>query len=406
MSSLIHKRIIVGVTGGIAAYKSAELVRQLRQQGAEVRVVMTQGAQAFITPLTLQALSNHPVYEHLLDPKAEAAMGHIELARWADAIVIAPATANIIAELAMGQTTQLLTALCLAANKVPLLMAPAMNQQMWQNASTQRNIEQLRQRDWQIIGPATGEQACGEVGPGRMVEPAQIVQALADLFTTGKLAGCRVLLTAGPTIEAIDPVRFLSNHSSGKMGYALAQAAVEAGARVTLVSGSVSLTAPEQVDKITVTSAEQMLTAVLERVARHDMFISCAAVADYRPAVIATRKLKKSATSLTLELIPNPDIVATVAALPDKPIVIGFAAQTEQVVSQARQKLHAKGLDAIIANLVGVPDQGFAADDNALTLISQTAEVSLPLASKTKGARQIIDWLAEQFWQIERDEKA
>jgi phosphopantothenoylcysteine decarboxylase/phosphopantothenate--cysteine ligase len=406
MSSLIHKRIVVGVTGGIAAYKSAELVRQLRQRGAEVRVVMTQGAQAFITPLTLQTLSAHPVYEHLLDPQAEATMGHIDLARWADAIVIAPATANIIAELAMGQTTQLLTALCLAASQVPLMMAPAMNQQMWQNASTQQNIGQLRQRGWRIIGPACGEQACGEVGPGRMVEPAEIAQAVADLFVTGKLAGCRVLLTAGPTIEAIDPVRFLSNHSSGKMGYALAQAAVEAGASVTLISGPVSLTAPEQVDKITVTSAEQMLAAVLSQVAQHDMFISCAAVADYRPAVSAPQKLKKSATPLTLELIPNPDIVATIAALPDKPIVIGFAAQTEQVVSSARQKLHAKGLDAIVANLVGVPGQGFTADDNALTLISQTAEVSLPLASKTKGARQIIDWLAEQFWRIEQDEKS
>jgi phosphopantothenoylcysteine decarboxylase/phosphopantothenate--cysteine ligase len=406
MSSLIHKRIVVGVTGGIAAYKSAELVRQLRQRGAEVRVVMTQGAQAFITPLTLQTLSAHPVYEHLLDPQAEATMGHIDLARWADAIVIAPATANIIAELAMGQTTQLLTALCLAANNVPLMIAPAMNQQMWQNAGTQQNIGQLRQRGWRVIGPACGEQACGEIGPGRMVEPTEIAQAVADLFATGKLAGCRVLLTAGPTIEAIDPVRFLSNHSSGKMGYALAQAALEAGASVTLISGPVSLTAPERVNKIAVTSAEQMLAAVLSQVARHDLFISCAAVADYRPAVNAPQKLKKSATPLTLELIPNPDIVATIAALPDKPIVIGFAAQTEQVVPKARQKLHAKGLDAIIANLVGVPDQGFAADDNALTLISQTAEVSLPLASKTKGARQIIDWLAEQFWQIEQDEKS
>ncbi|NKB47237.1 MAG: bifunctional phosphopantothenoylcysteine decarboxylase/phosphopantothenate--cysteine ligase CoaBC [Legionellales bacterium] len=406
MSSLIHKQIIVGVTGGIAAYKSAELIRQLRQQGAEVRVVMTSGACQFITPLTLQALSGHPVHQHLLDPTTEAAMGHIELARWADAIVIAPATAQCITELAAGHADQLLTAVCLASQNVPSILAPAMNQQMWHHPNTQRNVARLSEQGWHMVGPAYGEQACGEVGPGRMSEPQDIVQAVTDLFSTGALADCRILLTAGPTVEAIDPVRFVSNHSSGKMGYALAAAAVEAGAQVTLISGPVALPFPEHVQGVRVTDAEQMLAQVLQQVEHCDVFIGCAAVADYRPTQSALHKLKKSDQPFTLEFVPNPDIIATVARLPNKPIVIGFAAQTMDLIKNARQKLMTKGLDGIVANLVGGADRGFNADDNALTLIDDNNEINLPLMSKQQGARKIIKWLVQQFWQNNMKDKS
>ncbi|NNG12925.1 MAG: bifunctional phosphopantothenoylcysteine decarboxylase/phosphopantothenate--cysteine ligase CoaBC, partial [Halobacteria archaeon] len=352
MNTLSGKHILLGVTGGIAAYKSAELVRCLRKQGAGVRVVMTTAAQEFITPLTLQALSGQPVCSDLLDPRSEAAMGHIELARWADALLVAPATADFIARLVQGRADDLLAAVCLAC-EAPLAVAPAMNRAMWQQPATQDNLALLRARRVNVLGPATGSQACGETGPGRMLEPDELTRLLAGLFQGGALAGRRVLVTAGPTREPIDPVRYISNRSSGKMGYAIARAAAEAGAQVTLVTGPVALVLPEQVDGIRVETAEQMHAAVMEHIADTDIFIAAAAVADYRPQSVARKKLKKSAAGITLALEPNPDILATVAALPEPPFTLGFAAETDALEANARKKLRAKSLDMIAANVVG-----------------------------------------------------
>lgn len=347
MPTLQNKRILLGISGGIAAYKSAELCRELVRAGAEVQVVMTEGAQAFITPLTLQALSGNRVHTSLLDEEAEAAMGHIELARWADLILVAPASASFLARLARGEASDLLSTLCLA-RRGPLAVAPAMNQAMWLNAATRENLEALQRQDVLVWGPDSGQQACGDTGPGRMLEPATLCELAAGLFQSGALDGLAVTITAGPTREALDPVRFLSNHSSGKMGYALARAAQEAGAKVTLVSGPVALPAPERVRLVRVESAQEMLEACLANVG--DVFIGVAAVADYRPAQVAEQKIKKGAQTLQLELVRNPDILATVAQLKPRPFCVGFAAETEALEKNALTKLEEKQLDMIIGN--------------------------------------------------------
>jgi phosphopantothenoylcysteine decarboxylase/phosphopantothenate--cysteine ligase len=395
MNQLSGKHILLGVTGSIAAYKSAELVRLLREAGAEVRVVMTPGACSFITPLTLQALSGHPVHSELLDAGAEAAMGHIELARWADAVLVAPATADFIARLAQGRANDLLAAICLAS-EAPLAVAPAMNRAMWENAASVENVDTLRRRGIRIMGPAQGAQACGEVGPGRLLEPGQLLAALSALFQTGSLAGCRVLVTAGPTREAIDPVRYISNRSSGKMGFAVATAAMEAGADVTLVSGPVALQTPPRVARVDVEDSAAMHAAVLEHVAGCDIFISVAAVADYRPTAVAPRKLKKSAAGLSLELQANPDILAAVAGLPDAPFTVGFAAETDMLESHARHKLVAKGIDMIAANNVA-DGQGFDQDDNALLVFWKDGETQLARTGKSRLARQLVEIVARQY---------
>ena len=396
MATLVNKRILLGVTGGIAAYKSADLVRRLREAGAEVRVVMTDAACEFITELTFQAVSGQPVHRNLLDTQAESAMGHIELARWADAILVAPASADFLARLSAGRGDDLLTTLCLASS-APLAVAPAMNQQMWRNAATQNNIATLRQRGVQVFDPAEGSQACGDVGPGRMLEPTELATLTAGLFATGALDGLNVLVTAGPTWEALDPVRGLTNKSSGKMGYAVAAAAAEAGARVTLISGPVALTAPERVTLVHVTSAQEMHDAVHARASDADLFIGVAAVADYRPADIATQKIKKSAAHLTLELIRNPDILASVAALKPAPFTVGFAAETGNLEAAARTKLEAKGVDLIAANLVGGSEGGFGADENRLLLVDRAGGTELPLAPKSQLARTLIQHIANRF---------
>ncbi len=407
MQRLFNKRILLGVTGSVAAYKSAELVRRLRDAGAEVRVVMTEGATEFVTPLTFQALSGHPVHRHLLDAETEAAMGHISLARWADTILVAPASANFLARLAQGRADDLLSAICLAGD-VPLAVAPAMNQQMWVDAATQANARALQSRGVLMFGPAAGEQACGEVGPGRMQEPEQLVQQLDEIFESGSLSGRTVVITAGPTREAIDPVRFLSNHSSGKMGYAIAAAAVEAGAKVILISGPTALPVPERVELVQVVSAQQMRDAVMARLVSAEMLIATAAVADYRPVQSATKKLKKDNESLTLELTRNPDILAEAKRHHPQVFCVGFAAETEALVEHARTKLVAKGVEMIAANLVGpsaVEARGvFGNDENALHVVWAEGELSLPLASKARLARDLVALIAERYtnWRPER----
>ncbi|WP_341709017.1 bifunctional phosphopantothenoylcysteine decarboxylase/phosphopantothenate--cysteine ligase CoaBC [Halopseudomonas sp.] len=397
MQSLSNKQVVLGVSGGIAAYKSAELIRRLRDAGAEVRVVMTNAAREFITPLTLQALSGHPVHGDLLDPAAEAAMGHIELARWADLVLIAPATADLMARLAQGRGDDLLTTLVLATD-APIAIAPAMNQAMWRDAATQHNLSLLLQRGVHVFGPGDGGQACGDVGPGRMLEPTDIAARAADCFQRGLLSGRHVLINAGPTREAIDPVRYISNHSSGKMGFALAEAAAEAGARVTLVTGPVNLPTPARVQRVDVVSAQDMLDAC-QAALPADLFIASAAVADYRPDTCADQKLKKTPGSddgMTLTLVRNPDILATLATSAQRPgCCVGFAAETQDVLGYARDKLQRKNLDLIIANDVSQSGIGFNSDDNAVTLIDrQLTSTSLPQASKQKLARDIISRLA------------
>ena len=396
MASLTNKRILLGITGGIAAYKSAELVRRLQDAGANVRVTMTSGATEFITPLTLQALSGNPVHLELLDTEAEAAMGHIELSRWADLILIAPASANFMARLANGESGELLLAICLASRS-PLAIAPAMNQGMWRNASTQENVNTLRKRGIHIFGPAEGEQACGDVGPGRMTEPEDIAQLAADLFETGSLAGRKVVITAGPTREAIDPVRYITNHSSGKMGYALAEAAAEAGAETVLISGPVSMTAPDRVTTIPVISAQEMYDAAVAEAAGCDLFIASAAVADYRPTQAADSKIKKTADTMTIELVKNPDIVSAVAALTERPFTVGFAAETDNVEDYARGKLERKNLDLVIANDVSDRTIGFNSDDNEVLVVENNSAEAIPKISKSVLARQLIAKIADMI---------
>lgn len=397
MGHLQNKRIVLGVSGGIAAYKAAELVRLLCSAGASVRVVMTAAAQSFITPLTMQALSGNSVHTQLLDPAAEAGMGHIELARWAQQIVIAPASADVLARLATGQADDLLTTLCLASN-APLAVAPAMNQAMWKHPATVANVALLRQRQVAVWGPAEGQQACGDVGPGRMLEAQELLARLEGQRPAGALAGKTVVITAGPTREALDPVRYLSNHSSGKMGYALAHAAVAAGAQVILVTGPTALAPPEQVQVQEVTSAAEMLACCLHVASGADVFIAAAAVADYRPAAISPNKLKKGAAdTLQLNLVKNPDIVAQVAALPERPFTVGFAAETENLVHYAEDKLRRKNLDMIIANDVSDPSIGFNSDDNAVLLIDRHGQHRFSQRSKQQLAADIINEIAARL---------
>lgn len=400
MQRLLNKQVVLGISGGIAAYKSAELVRRLKDAGAQVRVVMTRAAHEFITPLTLQALSGNPVHGDLLDPAAEAAMGHIELARWADLVLIAPATADLMARLATGRGDDLLTTLVLATD-ASIALAPAMNQAMWRDPATQANLQTLLQRGFRVFGPAAGEQACGDVGPGRMLEPVELAMRCAECFELGLLSGRHVLINAGPTREAIDPVRYISNHSSGKMGFALAEAAAEAGARVTLVAGPVNLPTPPRVQRIDVTTAVEMLAAC-EQALPADLFIASAAVADYRPAQCAPGKLKKDTTredGMTLHLVRNPDILATLATHARRPAYcVGFAAETDDVLGYASDKLTRKNLDLIVANDVSQAGIGFNSDDNAVTLIDRSLTPQpLPQASKQKLARQIIARIAQHF---------
>ncbi len=396
MSSLANKRILLGVTGGIAAYKSAEIIRRLQDAGAEVRVVMTRAATEFITPLTLQALSGNPVHRDLLDTEAEAAMGHIELSRWADLILIAPATANFMAQLAHGEGGDLLTAVCLAS-RAPKALAPAMNQGMWRNPGTQSNAKTLRARGIHLFGPAEGEQACGDVGPGRMSEPEDIAELAADLFETGSLDGRKVVITAGPTREAIDPVRYISNHSSGKMGYALAEAAAEAGANTILISGPVNITAPDRVRTIQVISALEMYQAALAESEGCDLFIASAAVADYRPAASSGEKIKKTNDTMTVELVKNPDIVTAIAALEQRPFTVGFAAETSDVEQYARSKLERKNLDLVIANDVSDRTIGFNSDDNEVLVVENSSTEAIPKINKAILARQLIARIAEML---------
>ncbi len=396
MSSLANKQILLGVTGGIAAYKSADLVRRLQDAGASVQVVMTPAAQEFITPLTLQALSGNPVHTQLLDPEAEAGMGHIQLARWADLVLIAPASADFMARLTQGMGNDLLTSICLAT-AAPIALAPAMNQGMWRNQATQTNLDLLIERKIHIFGPADGGQACGDIGPGRMLEPLQLVDATASLFATGSLAGKTLVITAGPTREAIDPVRYLSNHSSGKMGYALAEAAAEAGAKTILISGPTQLKTPPRVQRIDVTSAQQMFDASMAAADSCDVFIAAAAVADYRPAQAAPQKLKKGADeSITLTLVKNPDIVANVAALPKRPFTVGFAAESENLLDYGRAKLVHKKLDLVIANNISDSRIGFNSDDNAVTVIDEHSSHELSQRSKQQLARELIALIARK----------
>jgi phosphopantothenoylcysteine decarboxylase/phosphopantothenate--cysteine ligase len=387
-------RILVGVTGGIAAYKSPELVRRLRERGADVQVVMTSGAQRFITALTLQAVSGRPVRTDLWDATAEAAMGHIELARWAELVLIAPASAGCIARLATGQADDLLTTLCLAS-EAPLAIAPAMNRVMWAHPATRANVATLEERGVTVLGPAVGEQACGEVGAGRMDEPLEIINGVMTLLRSGgPLVGRRVLITAGPTRECIDPVRFVSNRSSGKMGFAMAQAAREAGAEVLLVSGPVSLPTPPGVRRVDVESAADMLAAVLQEIERTDVFISTAAVADYRPAHAYEQKIKKTSDRMDLALERTADIIATVAARAPRPFVVGFAAETETVEQNARSKLLRKNLDMIAANEVGT-DKAFDCEDNQLIVLWRSGRRELGRAPKSVLAQRLVALIAE-----------
>ena len=398
MSALIDKNILLGVTGGIAAYKAPDLVRRLRERGAEVQVVMSRGAQQFITPMTFQAVSGRPVRTDLWDEAAEASMGHIELARWADLVLIAPTTADTLSKLAAGLAGDLLSTVCLAT-EAPLVLAPAMNKQMWANPATQSNLEILRARGVQILGPGEGDQACGETGAGRMLEPLEIAEAVAALAgTDGPLSGVSLMITAGPTREPVDPVRFISNRSSGKMGFALAEQAARMGARVMLVSGPVSLVTPPGVQRVDVETAEQMHQAVHDNIAGVDIFVGAAAVSDYRVAEQADHKIKKTAEHLSLELVRNPDILASVSNLePGKrPFTVGFAAETENLEDYARGKLAAKSLDLIAANLVG-EGRAFDKDTNALVAYWPEGAEDLGSGSKTELARLLLKLIARRF---------
>ncbi len=389
-------KVVVGVTGGIAAYKSAELIRRLREKEFEVRVVMTRAAREFITPLTLQALSGYPVRHDLFDEAAEAAMGHIELARWADVVLVAPASADFIAKLAHGFANDLLSTLCLAT-AARVIAVPAMNRQMWASGATQENCSTVLRRGVLLLGPAEGDQACGEVGPGRMLDPVEIVSRLAQLTGGGPMAELSVLVTAGPTQEAIDPVRYVSNHSSGKMGYAIAQAAADAGALVTLVSGPTGLGVPSGARRMDVLSAEEMYRTVMALAPEQDIFIGAAAVADYRPDDVKTQKIKKTSEEMVLRLARNPDILAAVAALPHPPFTVGFAAETENLEQHAREKLEKKSLDLIAANQVNAPGIGFGSEDNALQLYWRGGSKELPRSPKPAIARELIQVVYDRY---------
>ncbi len=388
-------RLLLGVTGSIAAYKAAELVRLLKEAGLEVQVVMTKGATRFITPLTFQALSGRPVRLELWDAAAEAAMGHIELARWAQRVMVAPASADFLAKLRMGLADDLLSTICLAT-EAPIAVAPAMNRRMWLHPATQENLAVLKARGIEILGPAQGPQACGEVGPGRMLEPVELCARIRAWLQPGQLTGKRVLITAGPTREAIDPVRFLSNRSSGKMGYALAQAALEAGAEVVLVSGPTALEPPPVAELVRVESAREMYAAVLARVEAAEIFIAAAAVADYAPTAVQPRKIKKGDGFLQLKLVKTLDILEAVASLSKRPFTVGFAAETENLKEYAREKLVRKGLDMLVANRVGA-GVGFEVEENCLLVLWPGGEQYFPKAPKLALARQLVALIAERY---------
>ncbi|MCD9499433.1 bifunctional phosphopantothenoylcysteine decarboxylase/phosphopantothenate--cysteine ligase CoaBC [Photobacterium carnosum] len=392
MQTLAGKKILLGISGGIAAYKCAELTRRLIERGAQVQVVMTKAAQEFITPLTMQAVSGNPVSSSLLDPSAEASMSHIELAKWADLVLLAPATADLIARISAGMGNDLLSTLCLATD-APIAVAPAMNQQMYRNVATQENLATLQRRGLMLWGPASGEQACGDVGPGRMLEPMQLVHHCEDFFQQPDLSELNIVITAGPTREAIDPVRYLSNYSSGKMGFAIAAAAAKRGANVTLISGPVNLTTPAGVTRININSAVEMQQAALACAVKNEIFIACAAVADFRPAQVAEQKMKKQPGNeeMVIQLVKNPDIVASIAALTEqRPFTVGFAAETQDVEHYARGKLTTKNLDLICANDVSVQGQGFNSDTNALHLYWPNGDKALPLATKADLGQQLV----------------
>ena len=395
-TSLVNQRVLLGVSGSIAAYKAAELVRRLKEAGADVRVVLSQGGAEFVTPLTFQALSGNPVHTDLLDVDAEAAMGHLELARWADVVLVAPASANCISRFAQGRADDLLSAICLATES-PVAIAPAMNHQMWVNAATQKNLKTLNERNVFQFGPAEGNQACGETGPGRMLEVDDLVLRTAGLFETGSLAGLTVMVTAGPTQEAIDPVRYLSNRSSGKMGYAIAQAAAEAGAKTVLVSGPTSLLTPPCVERVDVKTAQQMRDTVMDNIDDCSIFISTAAVADYRVDEPASQKIKKQQEALTLRLVRNPDVLSEVAALKNGPFTVGFAAETENLETHAREKLKNKKLDMIAANSVA-EGKAFDQDENELLVLTHSEQHQLPKTDKEKLARQLIRIIAAGYY--------
>jgi phosphopantothenoylcysteine decarboxylase/phosphopantothenate--cysteine ligase len=395
MQALNGRRVLLGITAGIAAYKAAELARLLVKDGAEVQVVMTRSASEFIGAMTLQAITGRPVREALFDPQHEAAMGHIELARWADVVLVAPATADFLARAAAGMAGDLLSTLCLAST-APLMVAPAMNQAMWGHVATRSNVELLQSRGVFILGPDAGVQACGDSGPGRMLEPESIAAAVRDHFVSGRLSGRRVVLTAGPTREALDPVRFLGNRSSGKMGFAIAAALVAQGAEVTLITGPVSLPTPSGVKRVDVESAQQMRDAVFTSLPGAAIFVACAAVADFRPAKVVAQKIKKTDETLTLELIRNPDILSEVSLSPGRPFCVGFAAETNDVEVYADAKRRAKGLDMIAANQVGAL-QGFEADDNALLVLWDGGRQALAKQPKAVLAEQLVNLIADRF---------
>ena len=397
---LTGKRFVIGITGGIAAYKTIELIRLLRKAGAEVRVVLTPAAAEFVTPLTLQAISGNVVSQSLLDPHAEFAMGHIELAKWANAVLIAPASADFIARFSVGMANDLLSTICLATC-APIFLAPAMNQQMFHQSITQQNLTALKARGVRLIGPNSGVQACGDIGSGRMSEPTEIFTALSDFFVQSQdLRDLSVAITAGPTREAIDPVRYISNHSSGKMGFALATAFAERGANVTLISGPVNLLTPPNVTRVDVTSAQEMCQAALKSAVENQIFIGCAAVADYRLAEVSTQKIKKSGEELSLKLIRNPDIIAAVAHLSEnRPFTVGFAAETQNLVDYAQDKLQRKNLDMICANDVS-GGQAFNTDENMLQLFWKTGGKTLSLKSKTDLARELATEIIARYRQI------
>lgn len=398
MKSLSNKRVLLGVSAGIAAYKTPDLVRKLAELGAEVQVILSRNADQFVTPLALQAVSGHAVHSYAMTAESESGMGHIDLARWADVVLIAPATANIIARLCQGNADELLTTVCVAT-EAPIAVAPAMNQQMWQNAACEANMQTLADRGVHILGPDSGEQACGEVGPGRMLQPVDIAERVGNLFQTSRLTGKKIMITAGPTWEALDPVRGITNHSSGMMGYALAQAAIEAGAEVTLVSGPTHIRKPDRANVIDTVSALDMHAAVMANIESQDIFIGVAAVADYRPVNSADEKIKKNADEMTITMVKNPDILADVANLEARPFCVGFAAETNNVVEYARGKLERKKLDLIAANHVGGSETGFGTPDNAITLISKESVIELPKQSKAALARSLIEEISKSFSQ-------
>ena len=398
MGVIINKQILLGVCGGIAAYKAVELVRLLRRLDCEVRIVMTSSAQQFVTPLTFQALSGHAVHTKLFDLDQEQVMGHIHLARWADLVLIAPASANMLAKMACGLADDLLSTLTLAAD-CPVFVAPAMNQAMWHKTVTQQNLQRLRQQGVEIIGPAVGEQACGESGLGRMLEPELICERILGHTPTQALQGCKLMITAGPTREPLDPVRYITNRSSGKMGYSIAAAALEMGAEVVLVSGPTNLSPPIQAQFIQVETAQQMHDVVMSHVNACNIFIGAAAVADYRPSALLDHKLKKQQSQTLLELVENPDIIATVASLPNKPFVVGFAAETHDLESYAHQKLSGKNLDMIAANWVGQSEGGFDSNRNALEVYWQGGHAHLPMTDKSLLARQLLSLITERWYE-------